>query len=1738
MSAAHDGRTGGAADVSSGLFDWTAPSPLPTATVLVESASVPLVAARRALAALAPGDTAARSRAERQLGEAWVTEGVWESGLEALRAAKALDPESVSPRLVGLLLQAGAAREAAEAARALAQAQPSVSTWLTALKAWARADDPAETQRCLEALQALAPDDPAVIAVALGLARQRHGLGDAATDQLALRFALLARRRDDREAWRALSLDAWLLSRGTEGGASLVEALVATGRPRAAVYVAAESAAWALRSTPSDRTASVGLLERAARIAEGAGLPGEATAAWVVRSILRGAGADEARENLRDLLAERGRSGDLAARLRADARRAPPGARGAAWKGVAAIEIAYQPAMAATALAEALAVDPNDAEATELLQVLGDDPAAEASVRDALWGLLRGHLQGTPVQGATRARWLVWLGRLEERAGDLASAALAYGLVDEPGPEAHEAYESLARVHDRAEEQAARAERMLAAVSGAESGANAAVESLLNALGLVPGAFRDPRAVAKALGAVALRDERAATLWERVARRSDDPSLPLAVLRRLATRATLSSIRVRAAVATAELLDRDEGDRHEAAELLVSLLDELPEEPPAAATLAALAEHLLDDTLTEDALRAVARATVDPWERDLLARFAVLPPGLGPSSAGIFGVFAHCLGDPAPGRERTGQLARFQDLVGESAVLLALRTRSLLAQTGPLDDSLVVARRFAEHDPYSPEATIAWFGAASLAGEVGQIVTAARAVADSLAAQRDVAAVCRTAMVRLQALSARAEAAVVVRSAAAAGALSDRGLRGAVAELAYALGPAESAGLYEALLVASQDAAERAPWLATLAERYGAARARVPRLGALLRLARVRPEVAWEGLLELSELLNDRAEIAGALASLEALTLDPQRRRALTLRRVVELAAEGQQQHRAEVLSLLDRLVAEQRGDEAQSFVARSLAALGWHEEAIERLVRWADASMSDEAAAERLLAAARLCEAALEKPSEALTLVRKLLRRAALPQAILVAEQIAARHGLKAEMLVIFDELRADAAGSHGRHALAFRRAAFLEQVGDLEGALDEHLRLFEQVPGLGASFSAIERLASATGRHDQLLRALEGIARSASSPAARSKFFLRAADVADDRGADSAALRFELLAWQEDREPSTRERLLARALAANAELAPQVHETLSTVVDDELAAGNQSWDDDPRRAHALRALTLAAAPLRDLDRASAAVGLYLRHHPAPLEGRARIVEALSGPRVDAATREALLASPALTRLSTEAPAIELQADHFADLTFDDGPELQGASVLPEAEPPVAEPPVAETPVAETPVAETPAAETPAAEPEVVVRPALVPTALPPALGAPAPAFAPQREQRLPSDPPSRPSGRPSGAPAVVLTRASTPPPPAIAPKSGPPDALEIDPVAEARRISLAPVETDDDRAQKALAERLSHTDETRTEALAIERRRFQEAPARLDALDALATLSLALRRTHEANAVLQLRAVLTGASERPMPKPLDELEASPDGIARVIFSQSWGPFAELGAILWEGLGPAWRREAQRNASRQSLTTGVFATSHLGRLVSRTLAYLQLPRTTVVMLAPTVMAGAEVNLATPVPSVFLDADLSPEAPTTAYVLGRAMEMTRPGFLPFAALGAGELSRLVTALQAAYGRQSSARLDPAVATLAARLVDGQPPRTQRRLEDLVRDLGERLDADIWSHAVTQAQARAGLMVSGDFAAAAEVMLREAPPEVSRDPRLAILNYEPLRELARFAVSEEYLLLRW
>jgi hypothetical protein len=1606
---------------------------------------------RRVVEADGGGDSETGAEARVALVDAWLELDAAGPASELLRAVENLAPRrtDAQQRRAEVLLRSGQLREWAQLRVAIARRAPTTPAWEQAARAWVRADELGEAAACADNMVRVGPSNVEALGLQGAIARLRAGAQRAEVPVASLiERANRARQTDARDLWRALAVDAWIESHGASAGELLVEALVASGRPRAAVYVALESAARALQQPPGDAAMAAPMLVRAARLAESAAMLGEATAAWSIAALLPDERRREAQEALRDLLAERGRVMDLAVRLRADARRASGSAASAAWKGVAAVELPVAPALAVLALLRAVLAQPDDTEALELLRALEGDEEADEALRDGLWCIVRSDCPRT-----LRGPFLRWLGALEERAGDAASALLAWAAIDEP---LTEVFEAVARVHGQAERLNDEAAQALSA-AGQDPSADS-VEVLLGAFAASPGAFADLRAATRILGPLAATDDRAARLWLRIAARRGDATRYLAVARRVASHAQDEALRLRAVHTCADAFSLAPIEEDDTAEFVALLLDERPQDAHLAAMLAALAEQSRAPKQARDAIAALARVADDPWERSALARFSRVLDG-------EFAVFAACLAEPTTSPERSAHLARLNELVGDSATLLALRTRALLAQPGVAAEALAVARRFAAFDPTSAEAAIAWFGAASVSGVGEEIAESAAAVTRSLATYRDIAAVTRTAVSRLIALDLAVRAGDVALVAARCGALADRGLRAAVTDLASRLEPSMGARLLECAEAVADSPAEHLALQRLLAARYATLGLAGAELGAWLRASAYAPREALAHLLRLAPRVGDRAWNAQLMGQQLDATLDLGTRRRLLLAMAAEYAAASPPRV-VDAMGALDRIASEQRDPEARELVVGAMLSLAQTDAAIGRLSRWASEQPDPSAVSALLLRAARLADEGLNDPRRAVALLRGLLRNdPSRHEALHLAETIAARARLEEPMHAIYADLLDRAAGPHGRFAMRYRRACFHEGCGDDAASLRELQSLLEERPETGATLSALERVARRMGRPDALLRALDTVIHALPAGLALAKAHRRAAALAlDELGDPSLSLQHELMAYRAATSPDDAERLLTRARALRARCPAAADAAVEWLIDEQLARGNQCWDDEARRGHALRALEIAVADGHDPFRVAASVGLFLRQHEDPAEG-VRVVEALV---------RRVSGDPEMLDAALQAPAVRAIAAR--------------ESTAPAGETTVA----AAAPDSDTAVTASHADE-PAAPGEAVDS---LPAEAPPVADVPTPSW-------TPSPPPPRTSVAQFDDATLVALRAAA--------------------------------SHGNDAAASVLAARLSSSEDLRDEALTLQRRRFYEDPSRLDALEAMVSLYQATRRSAEALAVTQVLLALEGRQETVLPPELSDLAEPPDGVARVLFPPRFGPYPELGGMLWEVLAGAVRRALERG--RFQSARRVATNSVLGRTVASAAHLLQLPRATSIALRESLDPLWELDPSTAPPTVVLADAATDDVSRLRWTLGSALEATRVGHLPITAFPPAESERWVSAAVAAFSTRVDAPTDPGVNALAGQLLNGLPTRLQRRMSEVVHELGDDLSHARWRERVYQARCSAGMLVSGAFEVAASQLIAGSSNAGARPAQL-VASWEPLRDLARFAVSEEYLLLRW
>ena len=122
-------------------------------------------------------------------------------------------------------------------------------------------------------------------------------------------------------------------------------------------------------------------------------------------------------------------------------------------------------------------------------------------------------------------------------------------------------------------------------------------------------------------------------------------------------------------------------------------------------------------------------------------------------------------------------------------------------------------------------------------------------------------------------------------------------------------------------------------------------------------------------------------------------------------------------------------------------------------------------------------------------------------------------------------------------------------------------------------------------------------------------------------------------------------------------------------------------------------------------------------------------------------------------------------------------------------------------------------------------------------------------------------------------------------------------------------------------------------------------------------------------------------------------------------------------------------------------------------------------------------------------------------------------------------------------------LKAFHPRHSRRRATASDATeeLAAKLKKNVPYKVSKRLVELFQDLGSTSWSSVrWRAVVHQTGNRAGLLLCSDLRTAAKLVLadRGAIADMTVEELISLAkDHEPFRDLVRFALSDDYFVLR-
>ncbi|HVV50636.1 MAG TPA: hypothetical protein VHO06_13300, partial [Polyangia bacterium] len=252
----------------------------------------------------------------------------------------------------------------------------------------------------------------------------------------------------------------------------------------------------------------------------------------------------------------------------------------------------------------------------------------------------------------------------------------------------------------------------------------------------------------------------------------------------------------------------------------------------------------------------------------------------------------------------------------------------------------------------------------------------------------------------------------------------------------------------------------------------------------------------------------------------------------------------------------------------------------------------------------------------------------------------------------------------------------------------------------------------------------------------------------------------------------------------------------------------------------------------------------------------------------------------------------------------------------------------------------------------------------------------------------------------------------------------------------------------------------------------------------------------------------------------------------------------------SEIFSCLWAGApGLIGQRLEDFGVSARDKVSPM-ADLDLGKIYGQVAKALGNKKTALYVRADGAPEDVEIVVQAP-PALVVGPGLAGEAATAAEVrfqIARGIELTRPEYI----LAAGVRPKQFTALFASvlkafhprHAKRRAAGTGDAAAEQAAKLKKNVPYKVSKQLVELFQGLGTTSWSSLrWRSVVHQIGNRTGLLLCGDLTTAARIVMRDAgavsdgalpPPEEIR--RIAVTS-EPVRELLRFAVSDDYFALR-
>jgi lipopolysaccharide biosynthesis regulator YciM len=336
----------------------------------------------------------------------------------------------------------------------------------------------------------------------------------------------------------------------------------------------------------------------------------------------------------------------------------------------------------------------------------------------------------------------------------------------------------------------------------------------------------------------------------------------------------------------------------------------------------------------------------------------------------------------------------------------------------------------------------------------------------------------------------------------------------------------------------------------------------------------------------------------------------------------------------------------------------------------------------------------------------------------------------------------------------------------------------------------------------------------------------------------------------------------------------------------------------------------------------------------------------------------------------------------------------------------------------------------------------------------------------------------------------------------------------------------------------------------------LRVRQRQLEIEPGHPSRLRALRQCALLDHNTTWARALDHVARAFDAGAGPLTPPPLNAQVEQP-GILALLTRPTSGGVGEVLWLLWEGAGPSFAREPSAYGISGVERVVAGAGTVASRLFEAAVRLLGVPGIPLfVRRAHTGSARSIPPLATAFemprpgvalmqpPGALLTGELREDSSAVRYALGVALAAAMPRHALLLASDAEEGSRVLAALEAAFGPTGAGRdklADAATARMTETFWNTVAPRAQRRIREL-------LSSALPPHAeiveaMRQSCRRVGLFLSGDLATAVQAVVLEAGIDraVPTSPaQLAALAAElpAIADLVRLAQSHEFADARW